>query len=133
MKYETLEEAAKAGAAPWDLKVDELSDFHVAVFRDRFPVANGHLLFVPKYNNDDIISECFQLALAEGRRMVDANECDAFNIGINAGKAAGQTVMYPHVHLIPRKFGDCANPTGGVRGVIHGQADYKSGGYQLPK
>ena len=40
--------------------------------------------------------------------------------------------MYPHVHLIPRKTDDCADPVGGVRGVISGQANYKSGGYQLP-
>ena len=133
MTYETLEEAAKAGVAPWDLKVNELSDFHVAVFRDRFPVARGHLLFVPTHNTDTVITDCFESALREGRRMVAAKECEAFNIGLNMGTAAGQTVMYPHVHLIPRKIGDCANPTGGVRGVIHGQADYKSGGYQLPE
>lgn len=128
-----LEKAQQDKIAPWDLNVDHLNDYHVSVFKDRFPVAKGHLLFVPKYNNDDVINECFQLALREGRRMVADGECEAFNVGINMGKAAGQTVMYPHVHLIPRKFGDCANPTGGVRGVIHGQADYKSGGYQLPK
>jgi diadenosine tetraphosphate (Ap4A) HIT family hydrolase len=44
--------------------------------------------------------------------MVHAGECDAFNIGINMGAAAGQTVMYPHVHLIPRRHGDCADPIG---------------------
>ena len=65
--------------------------------------------------------------------MVDAGECDAFNVGINMGEAAGQTVMYPHVHLIPRRVGDCSDPVGGVRSVIFGQANYKSGGYQLPK
>ena len=71
--------------------------------------------------------------MLHGRRMVERNDCDAFNIGINMGKSAGQTVMYPHVHLIPRRTGDCADPVGGVRGVIHGQANYKSGGYQIPK
>ncbi len=40
--------------------------------------------------------------------------------------------MYPHVHLIPRRVGDCEDPVGGVRGVIPGQANYHSGGYQLP-
>jgi diadenosine tetraphosphate (Ap4A) HIT family hydrolase len=64
--------------------------------------------------------------------MVAAGECDAFNVGMNSGTAAGQTVMYPHVHLIPRRVGDCTDPVGGVRGVIHGQANYHSGGYQLP-
>jgi diadenosine tetraphosphate (Ap4A) HIT family hydrolase len=70
--------------------------------------------------------------MAEGNRMVTAGECDAFNVGMNLGAAAGQTVMYPHVHLIPRRVGDCVDPVGGVRGVIHGQANYHSGGYQLP-
>ena len=132
MKYETLTEAHAAGVAPWDLEVERLSDFHVAVFQDRYPVARGHLLFVPQYNTDAVIMDCFQTAMREGRRMVAAGECDAFNIGINMGAAAGQTVMYPHVHLIPRRSGDCADPVGGVRGVISGQANYKAGGYQQP-
>ena len=132
MKYETLKEAHAAGVAPWDLEVNRLSDFHVAVFEDRFPVASGHLLFVPQYNTDEVITDCFDSAMREGRRMVAAGECDAFNIGINMGQAAGQTVMYPHVHLIPRRHGDCADPVGGVRGVIVGQANYKAGGYQQP-
>jgi diadenosine tetraphosphate (Ap4A) HIT family hydrolase len=132
MKYETLTEAHAAGVAPWDLEVERLSDFHVAVFQDRYPVARGHLLFVPQYNTDAVIMDCFQTAMREGRRMVAAGECDAFNIGINMGAAAGQTVMYPHVHLIPRRSGDCADPVGGVRGVISGQANYKATGYQQP-
>jgi diadenosine tetraphosphate (Ap4A) HIT family hydrolase len=132
MKYETLYEALAAGVAPWDLAVERLTDFHVAVFQDRYPVTQGHLLFVPQYNTDDVISDCFETAMREGRRMVAAGECDAFNIGINMGAAAGQTVMYPHVHLIPRRLDDCADPVGGVRGVISGQANYKTAGYQQP-
>ena len=132
MKYETLPEAQDAGVAPWDLEVDRLTDYHVAVFQDRYPVAPGHLLFVPQYNTDAVVSDCFETAMREGRRMVAAGECDAFNIGINMGEAAGQTVMYPHVHLIPRRLGDCADPVGGVRGVIPGQANYRAAGYQQP-
>jgi len=132
IQYETLSEAQAAGVAPWDLEVERLSDFHVAVFEDRYPVARGHLLFVPQYNTDDVIDDCFETAMREGRRMVAAGECDAFNVGINMGEAAGQTVMYPHVHLIPRRHGDCADPVGGVRGVIFGQANYKAAGYQEP-
>ena len=132
MKYETLPEAQDAGVAPWDLEVDRLTDYHVAVFQDRYPVSPGHLLFVPQYNTDAVISNCFETALREGRRMVRSGECDAFNIGLNMGEAAGQTVMYPHVHLIPRRLGDCADPVGGVRGVIVGQANYKTAGYQQP-
>ena len=132
MKYETLKEAQTAGVAPWDLKVGEYSDYHVSVFQDRYPVTQGHLLFVPQYNTDEVITDCFESAMRHGRRMVQDGECDAFNVGINMGEAAGQTVMYPHVHLIPRKHGDCADPVGGVRGVISGQANYKATGYQLP-
>ena len=130
MKYNTLEEAQQAGVAPWDDVVRE--DFHVVVFRDRYPVTIGHLLFVPVHNTLDVINEAFGDALREGERMVTAGECDAFNIGLNMGEAAGQTVMYPHVHLIPRRVGDCADPVGGVRGVIFGQANYKKAGYQNP-
>ena len=102
------------------------------MFQDRYPVTQGHLLFVPQYNTDAVIDDCFETAMREGRRMVRTGECDAFNIGINMGAAAGQTVMYPHVHLIPRRHGDCADPVGGVRGVIVGQANYKATGYQQP-
>jgi len=125
-----LEQAQKNGTAPWDLLVWQ--DFHVAVFRDRYPVTRGHLLFVPKYQDPSVIREALASALYEGNRMVDAGECDGYNIGLNAGAAAGQTVMYPHVHLIPRRTGDCADPTGGVRGVIFGQQNYKAAGYQRP-
>jgi diadenosine tetraphosphate (Ap4A) HIT family hydrolase len=130
--HKTLTEAQAAGVAPWDLVVDRLTAFSVAVFQDRYPVTTGHLLFVPQYNTDTVIMECLKSAMQEGRRMVAAGECDAFNIGINMGEAAGQTVMYPHVHLIPRRHGDCADPIGGVRGVVFGQANYKAVGYQQP-
>jgi diadenosine tetraphosphate (Ap4A) HIT family hydrolase len=130
--HKTLTEAQSAGVAPWDQVVERLTDFHVAVFEDRYPVAQGHLLFVPQHNTDAVISDCFESAMQEGRRMVQDGECDAFNIGINMGEAAGQTVMYPHVHLIPRRLGDCADAIGGVRGVIAGQANYRADGYQLP-
>jgi diadenosine tetraphosphate (Ap4A) HIT family hydrolase len=128
-----LEQAQASGIAPWDLKIDSLSDFHVTVFQDRFPVAIGHLLFVPNYNTSVTIGDAFESALLHGNRMVEQGDCTAFNVGINMGSAAGQTVMYPHVHLIPRRPGDCADPVGGVRGVIAGQANYKLSGYQQPE
>jgi diadenosine tetraphosphate (Ap4A) HIT family hydrolase len=130
MKYDTLDEAQAAGAAPWCDVVRE--DFHVMVFRDKYPVTKGHLLFVPVHNTTDVINDAFGDALRAGEQMVAAGECDAFNIGINMGQAAGQTVMYPHVHLIPRRIGDCADPVGGVRGVIPGQANYKINKYVEP-
>lgn len=127
-----LEQAHVNGIAPWDLKVENLSDFHVTVFQDRFPVTSGHLLFVPNYNTTAIIVDAFESAMRHGQKLVDSGECDAFNVGINCGLAAGQTVMYPHVHMIPRRNGDCVDPVGGVRGVIPGQANYKIPGYTLP-
>jgi diadenosine tetraphosphate (Ap4A) HIT family hydrolase len=127
-----LEQAQAAGVAPWDLRVTDLSNFHVTVFQDQFPVAVGHLLFVPNYNTSVTISDAFEAALVYGNNMVAAGKFDAFNVGINMGAAAGQTVMYPHVHLIPRNHGDCADPVGGVRGVIVGQANYKKSDYQNP-
>ena len=53
---------------------------------------------------------------------------DGFNVGLNVGSAAGQTVEHCHIHLIPRRSGDSVNPRGGVRGVIAGKADYSGGG-----
>ena len=132
MKHETLESAHAAGAAPWDLRVEELCDFHVTVFRDRFPVTPGHLLFVPNFNTPEVIKDAFYSAQTVGDSLVRLGQCDAYNIGINQGPAAGQTVMYPHVHLIPRRAGDCADPVGGVRGVIPAQQNYKTGGYKQP-
>ena len=116
--------------APWDDVVRE--DFHVAVYRDKYPVTEGHLLFVPEYNTPGVLLDAFESALRYGESMVSRGEYDGYNIGFNSGTAAGQTVMYPHVHLIPRRVGDCADPIGGVRGVIFGQANYKTAGYQKP-
>jgi diadenosine tetraphosphate (Ap4A) HIT family hydrolase len=120
-----LEQAQAAGVAPWDLTVSDLSNFHVTVFQDRFPVAVGHLLFVPNYNTSVTISDAFEAALIYGNRMVASGECDAFNVGINMGAAAGQTVMYPHIHFIPRRVGDQEDPTGGIRNIFPDKGNYK--------
>jgi diadenosine tetraphosphate (Ap4A) HIT family hydrolase len=130
--HETLDDAQLAGIAPWKHKVKDLCDFHVTVFEDRYPVTSGHLLFVPNYNTLTVINDAFESALRYGERMVQQGEYDGYNIGFNSGAAAGQTVMYPHVHLIPRRHGDCEDPVGGVRGVISGQANYKTDGYKQP-
>ena len=128
--YKTLDEAVAAGAAPWTDVVQQ--DFHVVVYKDKYPVTKGHLLFVPQYNTDEVINDAFESALRHGEGMVRRSECDGYNLGFNSGASAGQTVMYPHIHLIPRRSGDCEDPVGGVRGVILGQANYKKADYQLP-
>jgi diadenosine tetraphosphate (Ap4A) HIT family hydrolase len=120
-----LESAQSNGIAPWNDQVAELSDFHVTVFRDKYAVTPGHLLFVPNYNTVSVIMDAMESAVRHGNRMVELQQCDAYNVGINMGTAAGQTVMYPHVHLILRRTGDCADPVGGVRNVIPGKGNYR--------
>ena len=127
----SLKEAQIEGIAPWDDLHMDLGD--VKVYRDRYPVTHGHLLFVPERDAPGNIAEAFRLAYLTGDVMVRRGECEAFNIGINRGVPAGQTVMYPHVHLIPRRTGDCEDPVGGVRGVIPGQANYRKPQYLTPQ
>ena len=115
---------------PWTKIIRE--DFHVVVYEDGFPVSVGHLLFVPKYNTAGIIAEAFGDAHAYGRKKVADGEWDAYNIGMNCGAEAGQTIMWPHIHLIPRFKGDVADPIGGVRAVIPSQSNYKSTEYKNP-
>jgi diadenosine tetraphosphate (Ap4A) HIT family hydrolase len=116
-------EAQQSGIAPWDNVLKE--DFHVVVYLDRYPCTPGHRLYVPRYNSDQLINQCLTDALRDGQAMVAAGECDGFNIGMNSGVAAGQTVMWPHVHLIPRRVGDVEDPVGGVRNTIPGKGNYK--------
>jgi len=109
--------------APWTEVVRD--DFHVVVYRDKYPVNPGHLLFVPKYNTLGILSEAFEDAVRYGKTMIKNGEWDGFNVGLNYGKVAGQTVEWPHIHLIPRYDGDVEDPIGGVRNVIPGKGNYR--------
>jgi diadenosine tetraphosphate (Ap4A) HIT family hydrolase len=97
---------------------------------DAFPVSPGHLLLVTRrhvptwFEATQEERHALTQALDQARQQVaEAHHPDAFNIGINVGEAAGQTVPHLHVHLIPRYRGDVADPTGGVRGVIPGKAN----------
>ena len=104
------------------------------VIRDGFPVSPGHTLVVPKRHVAswfDVTPE-EQLAimslLAQAKQHLDAEHAPAgYNIGINCGEAAGQTVIHLHVHVIPRYRGDVPDPTGGVRHVIPGKGNYLAG------
>ena len=109
--------------APWTELVEE--DYHVKVFEDKYPVTPGHLLFVPKYNTVAVLMDCFEAAVNDGMKRVQSGEWDGFNVGFNYGQAAGQTVDWPHVHLIPRRKGDMEDPTGGVRHVIPERGNYR--------
>ncbi len=108
---------------PWSDPILETDEMYV--FRDGFPVTNGHLLFVPKYNEPGYVCDCFVEAYRQGLQMQQVGQWDGFNIGLNQGEAAGQTVMWPHVHLIPRRKGDMQDPRGGVRHVIPSQGNYR--------
>jgi diadenosine tetraphosphate (Ap4A) HIT family hydrolase len=98
---------------------------------DKFPVNKGHALIIPKRH----VADYFQLTFKEQSAcwfMVDFVKPilqerfnpDGFNIGINVGEQAGQTVPHVHIHLIPRYSGDVPEPRGGVRGVIPDKRSY---------
>ena len=101
------------------------------VIRDGFPVSPGHTLIIPKRHVCDYfeLTEVEHIKLQSVINMAKAQldeelKPDAYNIGINCGEAAGQTVFHLHIHLIPRYEGDRENPKGGVRWVIPERADY---------
>jgi diadenosine tetraphosphate (Ap4A) HIT family hydrolase len=118
-----LSEAQAAGIAPWDQQIDEKTT--TVVYLDRYPCTPGHRLYVPKDDHPNHIARAMEDALADGNAMVKEGLCDGFNIGYNSGEAAGQTVMYPHVHLILRRTGDVEDPVGGVRNTIPGKGNYR--------
>jgi len=109
--------------APWETVISE--DFHTKVFADKYPVTEGHLLYVPKYNTVAVLMDSIEDAVRFGKLQVEQGIWDGFNVGLNYGKAAGQTVEWPHVHLIPRRKGDMEDPTGGVRHVIPEKGNYR--------
>ena len=104
----------------------------VLAVRDRYPVTPLHTLVIPRRH----VADYFDLLPGERadaetllrrlRRVIREEDpsVTGFNVGINCGTAAGQTIMHVHIHLIPRREGDTPNPRGGVRGVIPGRRDY---------
>lgn len=110
------------------------SDDVTLVIRDAFPVSPGHTLIIPRRH----VGSFFELTPPERARMLElltqakaeldgTLQPDGFNIGINDGAAAGQTVPHLHLHLIPRYRGDAPDPRGGVRWVLPAKAKYWSG------
>ena len=110
---------------PFKNMIAEYSYAGVAVFYDDYPVTKGHMLFVPTRKSEEGLGYCFNRAMRIGKEMVENEEWDGFNIGVNYRAAAGQTVKWPHLHLIPRREGDIDDPEGGVRGVIPRKRKYK--------
>ena len=109
------------------------NEFAYAI-RDGFPVTPLHMLVIPRRHVSDYFGltkdellACHDL-IHRVREMLLAEDTNiaGFNIGVNAGAAAGQTILHCHFHLIPRRSGDVENPRGGVRNVIPGKGDYNS-------
>ena len=102
-----------------------------AAITDSFPLTQGHALVVPRRH----VASFFELTTNERLAMLGLLDQakatletkyspDGFNIGVNDGAAAGQTVMHVHIHLIPRYKGDADDPRGGVRWIFPRKADY---------
>ncbi len=106
------------------------SDTAFAVF-DKYPVNPGHALVIPHRHCSSYFelsaceqSACWQMLSDVAAIIRERYKPDGFNIGINIGPAAGQTVDHVHLHLIPRYEGDVEEPEGGVRGVIPWKRKY---------
>ena len=107
----------------------------VLVLRDSFPVSPGHALVVPRRH----VASFFETTAAEREALLSGvdharsavereHSPDGYNIGVNNGEAAGQTVLHLHIHLIPRYRGDRVDPRGGVRWILPDKAAYWPGG-----
>jgi diadenosine tetraphosphate (Ap4A) HIT family hydrolase len=104
---------------------------HAIAFADAYPVAEGHTLVIPRQHvasiyelSADQQSAVWDLVAQVRDLLLRELKPDGFNIGVNDGLAAGQTVDHAHVHIIPRRKGDVPDPRGGIRWVIDEKADY---------
>ena len=116
-------------------RIEAQNDLAVAI-RDAYPVNPGHTLVIPRRHvaswfEATVEERAAMLELADLARQTLQDELapDGFNLGINDGEAAGQTIPHLHLHVIPRFDGDVDDPTGGVRGVIPGRGNYLKLGY----
>ena len=102
------------------------------VVRDSYPVTKLHTLIIPHRHvsnffdlNDKELNDLNKILKKERKSLLVLDkEITGFNVGVNAGKDAGQSIMHCHIHLIPRRKGDIENPRGGVRGVIPSKQKY---------
>ena len=102
------------------------------VVRDSYPVTKHHTLIIPHRHvsnffdlNDNEFNDLNKILKKQRQSLLDLDKkITGFNIGVNAGADAGQTIMHVHIHLIPRRKGDIENPRGGVRGVIPSKQKY---------
>lgn len=114
-------------------RVAEAGHALAVAFDDAFPVTVGHRLVVPGRHvarAEELPRRewgaLFSLVHAEARAATALPDVDGVNVGVNSGVAAGQTIDHAHIHVIPRRTGDVADPRGGVRWVIPARAAYWS-------
>lgn len=99
---------------------------------DGFPVTEGHSLIIPRRHfanyfdiNQAEVNACQELLISRRKQLLKTDsKIEGFNIGINQGSSAGQTINHCHIHLIPRRIGDVENPRGGIRHTIPGKGFY---------
>ena len=101
------------------------------VVEDIYPVSKGHMLIIPHREYQDYFQSTLEEFTGLNELLIQAKNYvqekfspDGFNVGINCGENAGQTVMHMHIHLIPRYKNDVDDPRGGVRGVIPSKQKY---------
>lgn len=99
--------------------------------RDTYPTSPGHTLVIPRRHvssffdlTPEEVSTCMGLIKEEKKLIDEEFNPDGYNIGVNVGAAAGQSILHVHIHIIPRYKGDVENPQGGVRHVIPKKAYY---------
>lgn len=100
-------------------------------FFDKFPVNEGHVLIIPKRHLANIFDATMEEIINIWKLLSEVTEelnkrfqPDGFNIGVNVGAAAGQTVFHLHVHIIPRYHGDVRDPRGGIRKIKKSMVPY---------
>ena len=101
------------------------------IIRDSFPVSPGHLLVISKFLRKDYFDlsreelDELDVMIHKCKEIIEAErKPDGYNIGMNCGKAAGQTILHFHCHVIPRYSGDMRDPRGGVRHCVEGKGYY---------
>jgi diadenosine tetraphosphate (Ap4A) HIT family hydrolase len=108
-----------------------LGNENAIAFADAYPITDGHTLEIPRRHVSSIYeltgeqqSAVWDLVSEVRQRLLADLKPDGFNIGINEGIDAGQTVEHAHVHVVPRRKGDVTDPRGGIRWIIDDKADY---------
>jgi diadenosine tetraphosphate (Ap4A) HIT family hydrolase len=108
------------------------SNDYFFIIKDAYPVSPGHLLIISKHVRNDF----FDLTEVEKKELISAIDIgknliekefspNGYNIGMNCGEAAGQTIFHFHCHIIPRYKDDMANPQGGIRHCVQGKGNYE--------